>query len=131
VPELFSGLPRQDGSFPVQYLGANVPQAWAAGAIIRLIAILAGIHGLTDAVGSRIHVDPALPDWLPDVTISNLRAGRGAMTLEIRDGSAKVLENTTGFDVVNGPPPRTLPRLAGARQARPDRPDRADRPRRG
>jgi glycogen debranching enzyme len=115
VPELFSGLPREDGSFPVQYLGANVPQAWAAGAIIRLIAILAGIHGLTDAEGSRIFVDPALPDWLPEVTISNLRAGRGAMTLEIRSDGTNVVQNTSGFEVVQGPPPRNLPRAAANR----------------
>ena len=106
VPELFSGLTREDGSFPVQYLGANVPQAWAAGSIIRLIAILAGIHGVTDAHGSRIFVDPALPEWLPDVTISNLRAGQGAMTLEIHEGDVRVIANTTGFTVVIGPPPR-------------------------
>jgi glycogen debranching enzyme len=118
VPELFSGLPRQDGSFPVQYLGANVPQAWAAGAIIRLIAILCGIHGLTDADGSRIFIDPALPDWLPGLTISNLRAGRGAMTVEIGADGANVLENTTGFDVVQGPPPRNLPSLDGAKPSR-------------
>ena len=30
LPELFAGLPRREASFPVQYLGANVPQAWAA-----------------------------------------------------------------------------------------------------
>jgi glycogen debranching enzyme len=118
VPELFSGLPREDGSFPVQYLGANVPQAWAAGAIIRLIAILSGIHGLTDADGSRIFVDPALPDWLPEVTISNLRAGRGAMTLEIRADGTNVLQNTTGFEVVQGPPPRNLRHLTANRPAR-------------
>jgi glycogen debranching enzyme len=118
VPELFSGLPREDGSFPVQYLGANVPQAWAAGAIIRLIAILSGIHGLTDADGSRIFVDPALPDWLPEVTISNLRAGRGAMTLEIRADGTNVLQNTTGFEVVQGPPPRNLRHLNANRPAR-------------
>src|SRR5205814_4967968 len=118
VPELFSGLPRQDGSFPVQYRGANVPQAWAAGAIIRLIAILCGIHGLTDADGSRVFIDPALPDWLPGLTISNLRAGRGAMTVEIGADGANVLENTTGFDVVQGPPPRNLPSLDGAKRAR-------------
>jgi glycogen debranching enzyme len=118
VPELFSGLPRQDGSFPVQYLGANVPQAWAAGAIIRLIAVLSGIHGLTDADGSRIFIDPALPDWLPGLTISNLRAGRGAMTVEIGADGANVLENTTGFDVVPGPPPRNLPSIDGAKPRR-------------
>ena len=41
LPELFAGLPRREASFPVQYLGANVPQAWAAGSILRLIAVLA------------------------------------------------------------------------------------------
>jgi glycogen debranching enzyme len=113
VPELFSGLHRDEGSFPVQYLGANVPQAWAAGAMIRFIAILAGIHGRTDAGGSRIYVDPALPDWLPELTITNLRAGRGAMTLTLSDGEVEVTSNGTGFDVVAEAPPRVLPTLAG------------------
>ena len=53
LPELFAGLPRREASFPVQYLGANVPQAWAAGSILRLIAVLAGIHATSDRDGSR------------------------------------------------------------------------------
>jgi glycogen debranching enzyme len=116
LPELFAGLPRQPGSFPVQYLGANVPQAWAAGAIIRFIAILAGIHARSDAERSVLYVDPTLPDWLPELTIGNLRAGRGSMTLELVDGTMTVAGNTTGFEVVHGPAPRPLPpaRSAGA-----------------
>lgn len=109
VPELFAGLPRQDGSFPVQYLGANVPQAWAAGAIIRFIAILAGIHARSDAAGSRLYVNPTLPDWLPELTIDNLRAGRGALSIRLVDGELGVLSNTTGFEVVHGPPGHDLP----------------------
>ena len=31
LPELYAGVERGPGTFPVQYLGANVPQAWAAG----------------------------------------------------------------------------------------------------
>ena len=112
VPELFSGLRRGVGGFPVQYLGANVPQAWAAGAIIRLIAILAGIHGRTDGDGSRIYVDPELPDWLPSLTISNLRAGRGSMTLRLEDGKVDVSANTSGYQVVAAAAPRSLPTLA-------------------
>ena len=81
LPELFAGLPRDAGSFPVQYLGASVPQAWAAGSIFRLIAILCGIHATTDLSGSRLYVDPALPDWLPELTIRNLRAGSGSAGL--------------------------------------------------
>lgn len=105
LPELFAGLPRQEGSFPVQYLEANVPQAWASGAIFRLVAILCGIHATTDPAGSRLHLNPALPDWLPELTIRNLRAGRGALALHFHDGSVEVLQNTSGFDVVHGPQP--------------------------
>jgi glycogen debranching enzyme len=106
VPELFAGLPRNEASFPVQYLGANVPQAWAAGSIFRLIAILCGIHALTDRNGSRIYVNPALPEWLPELTIHNLRAGRGSLDLALHDGSIEVISNSTGFEVIHGPAPR-------------------------
>ena len=106
VPELFAGLPRNEASFPVQYLGANVPQAWAAGSIFRLIAILCGIHALTDRNGSRIYVNPALPEWLPELTIHNLRAGRGSLDLALSDGSIEVISNSTGFEVIHGPAPR-------------------------
>ena len=98
--------PGATASFPVQYLGANVPQAWAAGSILRLIAILCGIHATTDAGGSRLYVNPALPDWLPEVTIRNLRAGRGSIDLAVRDGTIEVLANTSGFEVIHGPAPR-------------------------
>ena len=105
LPELFAGLPRQDGSFPVQYLEANVPQAWASGAIFRLVAILCGIHATTDAAGSRLYLHPALPDWLPELTIRNLRAGRGSLALRFFDGQFEVLGNSTGFEVVAGVAP--------------------------
>ncbi len=120
LPELFAGLPRQPGSFPVQYLGANVPQAWAAGAIIRFIAILAGIHARSDGQRSVLYVDPTLPDWLPELTIGNLRAGRGSMTLQLVDGTMTVVGNTTGYEVVHGPAPRPLPpaRSGGAAPTR-------------
>jgi glycogen debranching enzyme len=109
LPELFAGLPRHEASFPVQYLGANVPQAWAAGSIFRMVAILAGIHTMTDGDGSRIYVNPALPAWLPALTIRNLRAGRGSLDLSVGDGSVDVLSNTTGFEVIHGPAPRPEP----------------------
>ena len=104
LPELFAGLQRQEGSYPVQYLGANVPQAWASGAIFRLVAILCGIHATTDAAGSRLYLNPALPAWMPDLTIRNLRAGRGALALRFADGEVEVLENTSSFTVVRGAP---------------------------
>ncbi|MFL5769851.1 MAG: glycogen debranching N-terminal domain-containing protein [Chloroflexota bacterium] len=113
LPELFAGLTRREASFPVQYLGANVPQAWAAGSVLRLIAILCGIHATTDREGSRLYVNPALPDWLPDVTIRNLRAGRGSIDLAVRDGTVDVLANSSQFEVIHAPAPRPGPGPAG------------------
>ena len=109
LPELFAGLPRDEGSFPVQYLGASVPQAWAAGSIFRLIAILCGIHATTDRTGSRLYVDPALPDWLPELTIGNLRAGNGAAAIRFHGTDVEVLSNTTGFEVIHQVAPRPTP----------------------
>jgi glycogen debranching enzyme len=109
LPELYAGLHRAEASFPVQYPGANVPQAWAAGAVLRLVAVLEGIHATTDQDGSRIYVNPALPEWLPRLTIRNLRAGGGSMDLALDDGRVDVLANTTGFEVVHGPAPRPGP----------------------
>ena len=106
LPELFAGLQATQTSFPVQYPGANVPQAWAAGSVIRLIAILAGIHATTDVTGSRLYVNPVLPDWLPAVTIHNLRAGGGSLDLVLRDGEVEVPTNTTKFEVIHGHAPR-------------------------
>jgi len=106
LPELFAGLPRDAGGFPVQYLGASVPQAWAAGSIFRFVATLCGIHATSDLNGSRLYVDPALPDWLPELTIRNLRAGNGAAVLRFHDSEVEILSNTTGFEIVHGPAPR-------------------------
>jgi glycogen debranching enzyme len=110
LPELFSGLPRDAGSFPVPYLGASAPQAWAAASVFRLVAVLCGIHARVSPDGEReLYVNPALPDWLPEITITNLRAGRGAMNLHLRDGTIDELRNTTGFRVIHAPAPRTVP----------------------
>ena len=77
LPELFAGLPRDEASFPVQYLGANVPQAWAAGSILRLIAILCRIHATSDETARGSTSIPALPDWLPELTIREPPRRRG------------------------------------------------------
>jgi glycogen debranching enzyme len=114
LPELFAGLPRERGAFPVQYLGANVPQAWAAASVFRFVAILCGIH----AVGSqrRIYVNPNLPDWLPSITIRNLRAGSGSVDLRLDRHDVEVISNTTGFKVVQGRVPRPGPSVEGTAQ---------------
>ena len=96
LPELYSGLQRVEGGFPVQYLGANVPQAWAAGSVFALLQAILGIS--LDAPRGRIFVDPALPTWLPDITLSDLRLGRRSFDIRFwRDENG-----TTQFEVLRG-----------------------------
>jgi glycogen debranching enzyme len=95
LPELYAGLQREPTSFPVQYLGANVPQAWAAGASFMLLQAMLGLQ--QDAPRGKLYIDPALPDWLPDVTLTDLRLGRRRFDIRFwRDG-----ENTF-FEVLKG-----------------------------
>jgi hypothetical protein len=51
-------------------------------------------------------VNPALPEWLPELTITHLRAGRGAVDLHFRDGEVEELRNTTSYRLVRAPAPR-------------------------
>jgi glycogen debranching enzyme len=81
LPEVFGGLERDAGSFPVQYLGANVPQAWASGAVIHLVHALLGFE--SDAANKRLCLRPQLPGWLGEVELGNLRVGNSWVDLRI------------------------------------------------
>jgi glycogen debranching enzyme len=95
LPELYAGLQRDAVSFPIQYLGANVPQAWAAGAPFMLLRAMLGLQ--QDAPHGKLYVDPALPDWLPDVTLIDLRLGRVRFDIRFwRDGKKTLFEVTKG-----------------------------------
>jgi len=97
MPELFSGLQNGPTSFPVQYLGANTPQGWAAGSVFALIQMIVGFQ--PDAPARKLYLDPALPDWLPELTIRDLRMDAAVFDIRFwRDGAA------TRFEVLKGDP---------------------------
>ncbi len=95
IPELYAGVQRADGAFPVQYLGANVPQAWAAGSAFMLIQALLGIQ--PDAPCDKLYVDPCLPDWLPDIELIDLRVGKHVLDIRFwREGTDTRFKVTRG-----------------------------------
>jgi hypothetical protein len=50
-----------------------------------------------DAPRDKLYVDPALPDWLPDVTLTDLRLGKRCFDIRFwRDGK------DTAFEVLSG-----------------------------
>ena len=98
MPELYAGMSRDSMNFPVQYLGANVPQAWAAGSIFMLLQAILGL--VPDAPHDKLYVDPCLPDWLPDITIRDLRLGGRKFDIRFwREEKGQSL-----FEVLSGDP---------------------------
>ena len=97
LPELYTTIERDERSFPVQYLGANVPQAWAAGSVFALLQAILGF--VPDAPRGKLHVDPLLPEWLPDLTVLDLRVGGHCFDIRFwREG------HKTQFEVLQGDP---------------------------
>lgn len=100
LPELYAGLNRRPGAFPVQYLGANIPQAWAAGSIFQVMQAVLGLRA--DAPSNRLYVDPTLPGWLPDLQLMGLTVGTTRLTLRFwREGESSRWEVVEQID---GPP---------------------------
>ncbi len=88
LPELFAGLARDEGGFPVPYLGANVPQAWAAGAVVHLITTLLGLS--VDASQGKVTLDPVLPRRLEELRLENLRVDDASVDLRVtREANGK------------------------------------------
>jgi glycogen debranching enzyme len=95
LPELYTASERNESNFPVQYIGANVPQAWAAGAVFMLTQALLGF--LPAAPHNKLYVDPHLPAWLPDLTVHDVRIGEHMLDIRFwREGEQ------TEFDVIKG-----------------------------
>ena len=105
LPELFAGIERNATNFPVQYLGANVPQAWSAGSVFFLVSALLGLEA--DAPARKLYVDPVLPRWLPDLVVRDLSVGKDKLSLrfwrdgedthvEVLDGDRAMVERRSG-----------------------------------
>ena len=90
---------------PCSNLGANVPQAWAAGSVFSLLQAILGLE--VDAPGGKLFIDPTLPEWLPDVTLSDLRMGNQLFDIRfIREGEQ------TRHEVLKGPAEAVIRRPA-------------------
>ncbi|HEY3912521.1 MAG TPA: glycogen debranching N-terminal domain-containing protein [Stellaceae bacterium] len=95
MPELYAGIERDQVNFPVQYPDANVPQAWAAGSVFSMLQALLGFD--PDAPRGKLYVDPSLPDWLPELTLKDLRLGKRVFDVRFRREA-----DETRFEVLKG-----------------------------
>jgi glycogen debranching enzyme len=90
LPELFCGLPREDGP-PVPYELANVPQAWAAAVPALLAQSMLGI--VPDVPRGCCYVSPWLPSSLPHLELRGIEIGSGELAISLRrDGESTRIE---------------------------------------
>ena len=95
LPELYTVLTPDEMPFPVQYIGANVPQAWAAGSAFMLMQAMLGF--VPDAPRNKLYIDPVLPDWLPDLTVIDMRIGPHKLDIRFwREGPRTLFEVLKG-----------------------------------
>jgi glycogen debranching enzyme len=80
LPELFSGHPRDDRHpFPAIYPNANSPQAWSASTVFSLLQSMVGVYPYAPL--KMLFVNPHLPEWLPEITLSRLRVADAVLTI--------------------------------------------------
>ena len=120
LPEVFGGHVRDARHpHPGLYPGSCAPQAWSAGAIVLLVNTFMGL--MPFAPCRALVVDPALPEWLPELTVRNVRVGDARVALCARrtaHGTELEVLNAGGITIVRpGDLPPGRDRLAAAFRA--------------
>jgi glycogen debranching enzyme len=112
LPELFCGHPRNaQHPFPAIYPNANSPQAWSASSVFSLLQAMLGLYPYAPL--RMLVIDPHLPEWLPEITLRDLRVGKARVTIRFRrrsDGrtSYRILDQRGKLHVVRQATPWSL-----------------------
>jgi glycogen debranching enzyme len=119
LPEVFSGHPRDEQHpFPAFYPKSCYPQAWSAAATFAMMQAMLGIYPY--APMELLLLDPHLPEWLPEITLKNLKVGKAAVDLHFyreKDGSSdyRILDIRGHLHVLRQPSPWSLTATWGER----------------
>jgi glycogen debranching enzyme len=112
LPEVFGGHARDASHpFPCLYEKADSPQAWSASAPFIAMQAVVGLYPYAPL--KVLFLDPWLPDWLPEVTVENLRVGDARITLRFQRTSEgrteyKIEELEGELHVLRQPSPWSL-----------------------
>jgi len=103
LPELFCGFQERNGEAPVPYPVACSPQAWAAAAVFSLLGSALGLK--IDGAAKRLSfLRPALPDFLDEIEIDNLKVGEGAVDLLVHrrahSATIEIVRRSAGVEVI-------------------------------
>lgn len=112
LPELFGGHPRDAAHpFPGIYPNANPLQAWSSSSVFTLLQAMLGLYPYAPL--KMLILDPHLPEWLPEITLRDLRVGKARVTIHFRrrpDGRTtyRVLDQKGKLHVVRQATPWSL-----------------------
>src|SRR5271166_6797996 len=79
-----------------RHLNACSPEAWSASAIIQICHMLTGAFALAQL--RALIIDPALPDWMAEATIRDLRAGQDCVSIALHRES----DGQTRHEILSG-----------------------------
>jgi glycogen debranching enzyme len=119
LPECIAGHQHDaDHPFPAIYPAANAPQAWSATTVYTLLQALLGLQPYAPL--RMLFLDPFLPPWLPEITISGMRVADARVSLRFfrkADGRSdyEVLEKEGALHIVRQPSPWSLTASFGER----------------
>lgn len=108
LPEVFGGHERGPRwPHPGLYPDACSPQAWSASSVIQICHMLTGIVVLAPL--KTLVVDPALPDWLPELELRNLWLGDDRARIALRRDKSgatqhEVVEGAQGWRIIRPDP---------------------------
>src|SRR5687768_14857510 len=111
IPECVGGYARAEHPVPGAYPRANTPQLWNASAFPLVVQALLGLVPLAPA--KTLFIDPALPTWIPELLLRDLRVGDAKVSLRFwrdEDGGSKwdVLHKQGTLHVLRQPAPESL-----------------------
>jgi glycogen debranching enzyme len=96
LPECIAGHQRDAlHPFPAVYPAANSPQAWSATTVYTLLQAMLGLQPFAPL--KMLFVDPFLPEWLPEITLSNMRVADATVTIRF----FRKANGHSGYDVID------------------------------
>ena len=111
IPECVGGYARSERPVPGAYPRANTPQLWNATAFPLLVQTMLGLVPVGHL--EMLMLDPALPAWIPELILRDVRVGRAKATLRFwreHDGASRweVLHQQGTLHMVRQPAPESL-----------------------
>ena len=93
LPELFSGLDRNELGVPAAYPTSCEPQAWAAAVPLMFLRLLLRFDpSVTDGL---LHVDPILPTWITELQVEGVPLGGSRVAVDV-DGDRVEVQGLPG-----------------------------------